>query len=153
MPSTLPLSRPLTTTTSFTSTTSTASTSTHLLTTHTSPPNRWTYIHLALHTTPPSPAQTADALSLRQRLTAALTQHLGAHGAAVPVDVLKMDGGDAWVRVPREDGAAVIAAVGAWVGVEAEGERRVGMAVRGWGEWLAAVALGGGCGGQDVFSG
>lgn len=54
-----------------------------------------------------------------------------------------------WVRVPREDGAAVTCAVGGWVGsgrvagVSGE-DAAVGWRVLGWGDWLGAVVAGGG---------
>ncbi|KAH7025458.1 hypothetical protein B0J12DRAFT_790282 [Macrophomina phaseolina] len=175
-PHPLPLSRPLTNlpgaTTSFTSTASTtSSTAAQTLATHTLRHNRWAYIHLSLHANAASTASPAlDALTLRQHLTAALAQHLGQHGAATPVDVLKISDNDAWIRVPSEDGAGVVAAIGAWVGLsglpsagrgagagggDGELERsRIGMVVRGWGEWLGAVSGAmGGDGGRDVFVG
>ncbi|OMP86723.1 hypothetical protein BK809_0000127 [Diplodia seriata] len=118
-PSSLPLSRPAAPTTSFTSTTTTTTTSTPSQTpssltlhTHTHRHAPWTYIHLRLHQT--TPTNNLDALTTRQYLTAALRTHLGTHGAATAVDILKVTPrtGDVWVRVPREDGAGVVAAVG-----------------------------------------
>lgn len=154
MPSTLPLSRPpvATATTSFTSTTSTTSSAStsQTLASHTHRHAPWTYLHLTLHTAAAGePSPDLDALTTRQHLTTALRQHLGAHGAAVPVDILKVAASDAWVRVPGADGPAVVAAVGAWVGVE-EGERRTAWVVRGWGGWLGAVATGRGEGLFDL---
>ncbi|KAF4544473.1 uncharacterized protein LTHEOB_6043 [Lasiodiplodia theobromae] len=167
MPPTLPLSRPLpagaAATTSFTSTTSTTSSNApQTLHTHTHRRSPWTYIHLRLHTTPPT-TTTLDALTARQHLSAALRSYLGAHGAATAVDILRVDAdsGDVWIRVPREDGAGVVAAVGGWVGSSAGGgggeeEVRTGWVVKGWGDWLGGVVLGrgggaGGDGGADVF--
>lgn len=172
MPPTLPLSRPLpagaAATTSFTSTTSTTSSNApQTLHTHTHRRSPWTYIHLRLHTTPPTTnAPPLDALTARQHLSAALRSYLGAHGAATAVDILRVDAdsGDVWIRVPREDGAGVVAAVGGWVGFSAGGgageeEVRTGWVVKGWGDWLGGVVLGrgggggggGGDGGVDVF--
>lgn len=50
------------------------------------------------------------------------------------------------MRVPREDGAAVVSAVGGWVGDEGvSGEDgAVKWRVLGWGDWLDAVVAGGG---------
>ena len=52
---------------------------------------------------------------------------------------------DVWIRVPREDGSAVVAAVGNWVGKgDKGGEGVVSWRVRGRGEWLGAVVARGG---------
>lgn len=105
----------------------------------------FTYLHLTL--VAPSSASTdrmvsLDLLTARTHLTAALQQLLGLTGAAIPVDFLKIDDRDAWVRVPREDGAAVASAVGGWVGSGEHGAVR--WRVLGWGDWLGAVVAGGG---------
>lgn len=50
------------------------------------------------------------------------------------------------MRVPREDGAAVVSAVGGWVsdeGVSGE-DGAVKWRVLGWSDWLDAVVAGGG---------
>ncbi|GME56784.1 uncharacterized protein LTHEOB_6043 [Neofusicoccum parvum] len=159
MPPALPLSSRPGPTTSFASTTAstTSSTAPQTLATHTHRASPWTYIHLRLHASPAGASPPAlDALTARQHLTAALRRHLGAHGAAAAVDVLAVRGADAWVRVPGEDGAGVVAAAGAWVGGEADSEERTtGWVVRGWGPWLGPLVLGEGergGGGQGVFA-
>ncbi|KAG6993803.1 hypothetical protein G7Y79_00050g085400 [Physcia stellaris] len=118
-------------------------------TTLTISPLPFTYIHLTLLSSsapnpsypPPSPL---DELTAHKYLTSALQQFLGLTGTAIPIDILKVDERDVWIRVPREDGSAVVAAVGNWVGKgEAEsggrGEGAVSWRVRGRGEWLGAL--------------
>lgn len=109
----------------------------------------FTYLHLTLLASSSSTASPAplDLLTARTHLTAALQQFLGLTGAAIPVDFLKIEGRDVWVRVPREDGAAVTSAVGGWVGsgrVAGVGgeDAAVGWRVLGWGDWLGAVVAG-----------
>ena len=41
-----------------------------------------------------------------------------------------------WIRVPREDGSAVVAALSQWVGKDGG----ISWRVKGKGEWLGAVA-------------
>ena len=57
-----------------------------------------------------------DNLTVRSYIMAALTQFLGLSGSAISVDILKVEGREAWIRVPREDLSPVVAAVGGWVG-------------------------------------
>ena len=56
-------------------------------------------------------------------LQAALRQFLGLHGTAISTDILKIEAYDVWIRVPREDSGAVVAALGGWVGRNGEGWR------------------------------
>ncbi|KAK8169500.1 hypothetical protein IWX90DRAFT_477009 [Phyllosticta citrichinensis] len=93
MPSTLPLSQP---TAKPTTTPATATATTR--TTHTYTPSPHLYIHLTYHapqtastsssSTADSAAAVVDPITLRQALTAALRQHHGHHGAAIPLDIL-----------------------------------------------------------------
>lgn len=78
-----------------------------------------------------------DNLTVRSYIMAALTQFLGLSGSAISVDILKVDGTEAWIRVPREDLSPVVAAVGGWVG--GSEEERVGWRVRGSGNWLGSL--------------
>lgn len=84
-----------------------------------------------------------DALTARTHLTSALSQFLGVTGTAISVDILKIEsvsppsssssssrkydpegrgrgggGGGVylWIRVPREDASAVVAAMSSWIG-------------------------------------
>lgn len=104
----------------------------------------WSYIRLQQFQ-PPQTSNTLDALTAHIQITAALHQFLGVHGAAVPVDVLKLEGCEVWIRVPAEDRSALVAAVGGWVGRAGEGWR-----VMGWSSWSAG-AEGGKDGGRELF--
>ncbi len=118
---------------------------THILAQFTlrSPP--WSYIHLQhLTTNGPTTTTALDAVTAHLQITAALTQFLGLHGAAVPIDIFKTEGAEVWIRVPAEDHSALLAAVGGWVSGKGEGWR-----VKGSSSWDAgAMARGGG---QDLF--
>ena len=101
------------------------------------------------------PQTTLDEITVRSYLTSALTQFLGLSGAAISVDILKVeaaegkkvdDGGEVWVRVPREDLAPFLAAVGGWVG---EGGK-VGWRVKGSGNWLSELV--GGKDGERIWN-
>lgn len=105
----------------------------------------WAYVHLEhLSAAGNKDAGTLDALTAHLHITAALSQFLGLHGSAIPVDILKLDGMEVWVRLPREEKSALIAAVGGWVSGAGEGWR-----VRGSSSWDARTV----CrdGGQDLF--
>lgn len=104
----------------------------------------WSYIRLQQFQ-PPQNASALDALTAHIQITGALHQFLGVHGAAVPVDVLKLEESEVWIRVPAEDRSALIAAVGGWVGRAGEGWR-----VMGWSSWSAG-AEGGKDGGRELF--
>ena len=106
-----------------------------------SPP--WSYIHLQqIHHNQASQQTPLDPLTVHLHLTQALHTFLGLHGAAIPIDILKLDSesessssgeeqsGGLWIRVPSQDRAAVLAAVGGWVGKGGEGWR-----VLGWSSW------------------
>ncbi|KAL8794879.1 MAG: hypothetical protein Q9195_002591 [Heterodermia aff. obscurata] len=94
----------------------------------------FTYLHLTLLSTFPSPLPL-DELTAHKHLTSALQQFLGITGTAIPIDILKVDGWDVWIRVQREDGGAVAAAIGNWVGA-GEG---VSWRIKGRGQWLGAL--------------
>ncbi|KAF1353466.1 hypothetical protein BDV97DRAFT_396300 [Delphinella strobiligena] len=108
----------------------------------------WSYIHLSLilpstsspSTSPPSPL---DSPTAQLHLQSALSSFLGLHGTAVPIDFLKIEGQQVWLRVPREDVSAFVAAMGGWVGKSGQGWR-----VHGWGCWGADM---GREGGGDLF--
>lgn len=96
----------------------------------------FSYLYLTLL----APATTVfDLLTARAHLSSALNQFLGITGTAIPVDFLKIEGHDVWVRVPREDGAAVVSAISGWVGGEG-----VAWRIREKGDWLGAVVAGAG---------
>lgn len=81
----------------------------------------WSYLQLSLITN--SPNYQLDALTAHLHLRAALSQFLGLHGTAIPIDILKLHDNDVYIRVPREDASALVVAVGGWVGKAGEGWR------------------------------
>lgn len=114
-----------------------------ILASHTIRHHRWSYLHLSLLRQPPS-ADPIDALTSRKYLQASLTQFLGDTGAAIPIDILKTESQDVWIRVPTEDASAVNAAVSGWVSADGH----VGWTVKGRDEWLGRLVAGTG---EDVF--
>ncbi|RMJ28377.1 hypothetical protein PHISP_00764 [Aspergillus sp. HF37] len=86
----------------------------------------WTYLKLQLINQPnTSSTTTLDALTARTLLTSALSQFLGLTGTAIPIDILKISSSESpspqdqrvvWIRVPREDASAVVAALSSWIG-------------------------------------
>lgn len=115
-------------------------TTTHRCITIRNPP--YTYLHLSLlaSTLPFQSPADVDILTARAYLTSALSQFLGLTGTAVPIDFLKIEGRDTWIRVPREDSAAVVGALSHWVGKDVA----VSWRVKAKGEWLGAVVSGDG---------
>ncbi|KAK1989443.1 hypothetical protein LZ30DRAFT_744454 [Colletotrichum cereale] len=86
-----------------------------------------------------------DNLQVRSYCNAALRQFLGATGSAIPIDILKVDGNQCWLRVPRPDFSPFAAAITAWAGVSEQGGRRV-LQVKQCSDYLGAMA---GADGQD----
>lgn len=103
-----------------------------------------TLLHLRLtSTSTPNPTNLSadlDPLTFLQSITAALHSYLGVTGAAIPLDVMKIEGRDVWVRCQMGDERGLRAGVGEWVG--AMGGGKVGLRV-----------IGGGDGGEGVFGG
>ena len=105
------------------------------------------YFHLTLISpgTIAKPATTTapiDLLTVRTHLTSALTQFLGITGAATSVDILRVEGRDAWIRVSFEDRAAVTEAISGWVGSD------VAWKIKESGSWLGGMV---GSNGHDLF--
>lgn len=99
------------------------------------------YLHLAVLSSsnsslPPANLTSLDEITLRTHLTAALNTYLGITGTAIPIDILKVEShsGEGWVRVPRDDESAVVAALSSWAG-------KAGVMVRvvGRGTWLGGL--------------
>ncbi|KXT17385.1 hypothetical protein AC579_3858 [Pseudocercospora musae] len=105
----------------------------------------WVYIRLQHLSAPGRPKQALDDVTAQLHITGALSSFLGLHGTAIPIDILKLEHQDVWIRVPAEDRAALIAAVGGWTNSSHDGWR-----VKGWSHWSVAA-----CGqkdfGQDLF--
>lgn len=118
-----------------------------------------------------------DSITARTYLTSALTQFLGLMGSSIGIDILKIsDGGSdhvssdqalaagnknqnktdhplLWIRVPRDDAPAVVAALSSWVGGNGSGESATGNGNVSWricakGNFLAAIVNGSG---EDLF--
>lgn len=104
----------------------------------------FTYIHLTLLTSstslPTFNSPPIDILTARTHLTSAIGQFLGITGTAIPIDLLKVEDRDVWIRVPREDAAGVVGALSQWVGKDGG----VSWRVKGKGEWLGVAAAGDG---------
>ncbi|KAJ9650666.1 hypothetical protein H2198_010029 [Neophaeococcomyces mojaviensis] len=114
----------------------------------------YTYFHLRVTSYVPSSVsgrpqtvtEVLDEITLRAHLTAALNQYLGLTGAAIPIDILKVEGprNEGWIRLPAEDESAVAAALAQWTG---KGGVTVRIASRG--SWLGGV-IGNGDGVSDT---
>lgn len=120
-----------------------------------------------------------DPLTTRAYLTAALSQFLGLVGTSISIDILKTPSSSSpgstslsasaasasvsasasarhedntvWIRVPRPDAAAVVAALSSWVGsTGGSGNANAGVAWRvcGKGNFLGALVAGDG---RDLF--
>jgi ribonuclease P/MRP protein subunit POP8 len=114
----------------------------HEITTKTIKRPPFSYVHLQLISDTDS-VKDLDSLTVRSYITAALTQFLGVTGAAISVDILKVEGTECWIRVPREDLSPVVAAVGGWVGGPGhETAGKVGWKVKGSGNWLSVLVGG-----------
>jgi len=79
-----------------------------------------------------------DDITIRSHVTAALTRFLGVAGSAISVDILKAEGQECWVRVPREDLSPFLAAMGGWVGGN-DTDGKVGWRVKARGNWLSSL--------------
>lgn len=112
----------------------------HEITTRTIKNPAFSYVCLELISDPPTKIEL-DTLTVRSYLTASFTQFLGLTGSAISVDILKVDQSESWIRVPREDLSAVVAAVGGWSG-NGQNETRIGWKVRQYGNWLGSLVGG-----------
>ena len=115
-------------------------TKSHEITSRTIKTPAFSYTCLELISDPPSKVPLDD-LTVRSYLTSAFTQFLGLTGSAISVDILKVEPKECWIRVPREELSAVVAAVGGWVG-RGENGGEVGWRVRGSGNWLGSLVGG-----------
>ncbi|CAK7208281.1 hypothetical protein SCUCBS95973_000049 [Sporothrix curviconia] len=85
-----------------------------------------------------SDQEALDALQARSYCDAALKQFLGATGAAIPLDLLKLDGSEFWVRLPREDLGLFAAALAAWNPVSRRGASTA-LRLKASGSWLGSL--------------
>lgn len=107
-----------------------------------SPP--FSYAHLELATDGPD-AIELDNLQVKSYCTAALRQFLGITGAAISMDILKAEGSECWVRVPRQDLGSFAAAITAWRGTN-EGGTQCLLRIKQCSDWLGMMV---GTDGQD----
>ncbi|KAG2412767.1 hypothetical protein HFD88_010324 [Aspergillus terreus] len=122
----------------------------------------WTYLKLQLVHQPGTSVsiQSAplDPLTARTYLTAALSQFLGLTGTTISIDILKVSPETeqeqptekiVWIRVPRQDASAVVAAVSSWIGGGSGGAAgNVAWRIRAKGNYLGALVQGSG---SDLF--
>ncbi|KAL4807783.1 hypothetical protein BDV18DRAFT_108058 [Aspergillus unguis] len=128
----------------------------------------WTYLKLQLIHQPNTSATTKstplDPLTARTHLSSALSQFLGVHGTSIPIDILSISPDPdansasspqptekyAWIRVPRQDASAVVAAVSSWIGGTGESDNAGSVAWRicTKGNFLNALVKGDG---SDLF--
>ncbi|KND93524.1 hypothetical protein TOPH_01727 [Tolypocladium ophioglossoides CBS 100239] len=107
-----------------------------------SPP--FSYVRLELVTDGPDNSEL-DNLQVKSYCTAALRQFLGITGAAISMDILKAEGSECWVRVPRQDLGSFAAAITAWKGTN-EGGTQCLLRIKQCSDWLGMMV---GTTGQD----
>ena len=113
-------------------TTSSSQTTTSFVLRH--PP--YTYLNLSLVTLPSKRDDTPlDAVTVRTYLMSALSSFLGLTGTAIPVDILKVEARQVWIRVPTEDASMVVASIGQW----ADPNQVVSWKIEGRGTWLGGA--------------
>ncbi|KAF7557509.1 hypothetical protein G7046_g6030 [Stylonectria norvegica] len=104
----------------------------------------FSYVHLEVVTDGPEPIEL-DNLQIKSYCTAALRQFLGITGTAISTDILKVQGNESWVRVPRPDLGSFAAAITAWRGTS-ENSAQCILRIRQCSDWLGAMV---GSDGQD----
>lgn len=113
--------------------------------------SRFTYLHLSLLTDNTSIQSRIgrpppiDILTARTLLTSSLEQYLGVTGTAIPIDFLKIEGSDIWVRLPSEDKTMVVGALSQWIGKDGGVSWRVLRQA----DWLDCLVAGDG---RDLFN-
>ncbi|CAK7212350.1 hypothetical protein SEUCBS140593_001474 [Sporothrix eucalyptigena] len=85
-----------------------------------------------------SSSEALDALQARSYCDTALKQFVGATGAAMPLDLLKLDGSEFWVRLPREDLGLFAAALAAW-SPGSRGGTSTALRLKASGNWLGSL--------------
>ena len=99
----------------------------------------FSYVHLELISDQPDSQSNLDELQLKSYCAAACRQFLGLTGAAIPMDILKVEGLECWVRVPRQDLGAFLASMTAWKGAVEESGTRNLLRVKQCSDWLGAM--------------
>ncbi|KAF4585488.1 hypothetical protein GQ602_004793 [Ophiocordyceps camponoti-floridani] len=103
-----------------------------------SPPFSYAHLELATEDDDENEAPGLDDLQVKSYCTAALRQFLGLTGVAISVDILKVDGRQCWVRVPRPDLGSFAAAITAWGGVTEGGSLRL-LRIKRCSDWLGLL--------------
>lgn len=100
----------------------------------------YAYAHLRMQSDDPGKQPSLDALQARSYCAIAMQQFLGATGAAVTIDVLKVDEakGEFWVRLSGPDLGRFSAAVTSWPGAVQSGVT-TGMRILAAGDWLGSL--------------
>ncbi|TLS25689.1 hypothetical protein PpBr36_07420 [Pyricularia pennisetigena] len=100
----------------------------------------YAYAHLRVRSDDPGEHQSLDALQARSYCASAMQQFLGVTGAAVTIDVLKVDAakGEFWVRLPSPDLGRFSAAVTSWPGAVQSGVT-TGLSILAAGDWLGSL--------------
>lgn len=99
---------------------------------------QFAYAHLELHTDG-SRAVTLDELFVRSYCTAALRQYLGHTGAAIPLDILKVEGTHCWLRMPRDDVKPFAAALTASRGSVGDDDTPCLLRIKQCSDWLGSM--------------
>ncbi|KAJ9142638.1 hypothetical protein NKR23_g7054 [Pleurostoma richardsiae] len=99
------------------------------------PPHAYAYLELV---TDSDEAAELDPILVRSYCTAALKQFLGLTGMGMPIDILKVEGKECWLRIPREDLGAFAAAITAWTGATLEGHTST-LRILACGNWLGSL--------------
>lgn len=122
---------------------------------------------ITLQPSPSAPSDTpladVDPLTVSSLLQPPLQGYLGLTGSSILIDILKTQGREVWIRIPRQDARAVRASLSAWVGSSdgdlvpgaetgsgSGGRIKVAWRVRGENELLGSLNGGDG---QDLFKG
>ncbi|PGH29913.1 ribonuclease P/MRP protein subunit POP8 [[Emmonsia] crescens] len=115
----------------------------------------WSYLKLQLINQPNLTSSTPlDELTARTYITSALSQLLGVSGTSISIDILKIETippGEniLWIRVPRDDVAAVVAAISSWIGSGGQTGASVSWRIRAKGGFLGALVGGAG---KELFA-
>ncbi|EFX01066.1 hypothetical protein CMQ_6008 [Grosmannia clavigera kw1407] len=102
------------------------------------PPFAYVHIEAATSRQTDTVGSVIDPLQIRSYCTAALKQFVGATGAGMPLDLLKIDGRQFWIRLPREDLSFFAAALAAWSFTDQDGVTTV-LRLLASGNWLGSL--------------
>lgn len=110
----------------------------HELITSTIRSNKWGYVHLKLVPNNHTTHLELDNLQAKLLCTSALTQFLGISGKAMPIDILKVERAEFWIRLQAQDLPRFNAAVSATQEL-IMGDERCSLCIIGCSEWLGAL--------------